>query len=71
LTRDLVTTRSPETSVVDQSRQAVPSFLTLCMACTPCTASTSHLAWDVDIEGIGEVGRLTKRHKHHTVKRYA
>jgi hypothetical protein len=29
-------------------RPAVPSLLTLYMACTPCTASTSHVAWDID-----------------------
>ena len=27
---------------------AVLSLLTLYMACTPCTASRSHAAWDVD-----------------------
>ena len=27
---------------------AVPSLLTLYSACTPCTASRSHAAWDVD-----------------------
>ena len=34
----------PETSL----RRAVPSLLTLYMACMPCTASTSHAAWDKD-----------------------
>jgi hypothetical protein len=26
---------------------AVPRFLTLYLACTPCTASTSHAAWEI------------------------
>ena len=34
----------PETSL----RRAVLSLLTLYTACMPCTASTSHAAWDVD-----------------------
>jgi hypothetical protein len=28
---------------------AVPGLLTLYAACMPCTASTSHAAWDVEI----------------------
>src|SRR5215216_3137000 len=38
---------------------AVPSLLTLYMACTPCTASTSHAPWDVDSPGPGGCLRLT------------
>ena len=30
------------------NRRAVPSLLALYAACTPCTASTPHAAWDVD-----------------------
>jgi hypothetical protein len=40
--------------VVDvQSAHAVPSFLTLYMACTPCTASTPHAAWVIDTFASG------------------
>jgi hypothetical protein len=31
-----------------QLAHAVPRFLTLYMACMPCTAWTSHAAWDID-----------------------
>jgi hypothetical protein len=31
-----------------QLAHAVPSFLTLDMACTPCPARTSHAAWVID-----------------------
>jgi hypothetical protein len=29
--------------------RAVPRSLTLYPACTPCTASLSHAAWDIDV----------------------
>jgi hypothetical protein len=32
---------------------AVPSFLALYMACTPCPASTPHAAWVIDTFGSG------------------
>jgi hypothetical protein len=36
-----------------QSADAVPRFLTLYMACTPGTASTTHVAWDIDTFASG------------------
>jgi hypothetical protein len=36
--------------------EAVPRFLTLCMACTPCTARTSHATWDVPGRSWSEGG---------------
>jgi hypothetical protein len=38
-----------------QSAHAVPSFVTLYMACTPCTASTPHAAWVIDRSHPGAV----------------
>jgi hypothetical protein len=36
-------------SAEGQAARAVPRFLTPYVACTPCTASGSHVAWDVYI----------------------
>ena len=43
--------RAPFECVVTDPR-AVPSLLTLCMGCTLCTASVSHVAWDVDSSAL-------------------
>jgi hypothetical protein len=40
--------RIPTTPSVTTVR-VVPACLTLYMACTPCTAATSHAAWDIDV----------------------
>jgi hypothetical protein len=36
---------------------AVPSFLALYMACTPCTALVSHAAWGTNAEFEWEIRR--------------
>jgi hypothetical protein len=41
-------TDRPSSSPNAADLQAVPSLLTQYMACTPCTAPTSHAAWDND-----------------------